>query len=55
LVAPNLANLWVYLVGPPAGAALATLIVVSGMRLRPLTAKLFHDPSYATIFKHEPG
>jgi aquaporin Z len=54
-VAMNLQNLWVYLIGPPAGALAATLVLVTGMRLRPVTAKLFHDPAYRNIFMHEPA
>lgn len=53
LVAGNLHDLWIYLVGPPAGAALAVLLVVTSIRLRPATAKLFHDPSYRSIFMHD--
>jgi len=53
LVAPNLHDLWIYLVGPPIGSILVTLLVVGGMRRRPLTAKLFHDPAYTSIFKHD--
>jgi aquaporin Z len=53
LVAPNLSNLWIYLVGPPLGAVIATLAMVFGLRLRPVTAKLFHDPHFASIFKHD--
>ena len=54
IVAVNLRDLWVYLVGPLAGSVLATFAVVIGMRLPPVTAKLFHDPTYASIFMHEP-
>jgi hypothetical protein len=53
LVAPNVHNLWIYLVGPPIGAAIATLAVVFGLRLRPATAKLFHDPHFGSIFMHD--
>jgi aquaporin Z len=55
LVAMNLSDLWIYLVGPPAGALAATLLVVTGMQIRPVTAKLFHDPAYRNIFMHEPA
>ncbi|HUZ89900.1 MAG TPA: aquaporin [Candidatus Acidoferrales bacterium] len=55
LIALNGHDLWIYLVGPPAGAILATWLVLAGMNLRPVTAKLFHDPAYRSIFKHEPG
>jgi len=51
LVAGSLKALWVYLVGPPLGAVLATGLVVAVMDLRPVTAKLFHDPRYRSIFK----
>jgi len=51
----QLSNLWIYLVGPMAGSIVATAIVVAGIRLRPATAKLFHDPAYANIFMHEPA
>jgi aquaporin Z len=54
-VAMNLQNLWVYLVGPPAGALAAALLVMSRTRLRPVTAKLFHDPGYRSIFMHDPA
>ncbi|MGI8607738.1 MAG: hypothetical protein ACR2MY_00715 [Candidatus Dormibacteria bacterium] len=44
-------NHWVYVVGPVTGAALA----VGASRLvpghhGPLTAKMFHDPSYPSVF-----
>jgi len=55
LAAWQLSNLWIYLVGPMAGSVVATAIVVAGIRLRPATAKLFHDPAYANIFMHEPS
>ena len=55
LAAWQLSNLWIYLVGPMAGSIVATAIVVAGIRLRPATAKLFHDPAYANIFMHEPA
>jgi aquaporin Z len=53
LVAPELRNLWIYLIGPPLGAVMATLVVVFGLRLRPATAKLFHDPRFSSIFMHD--
>jgi aquaporin Z len=53
LVARNLDDLWIYLVGPPAGAALASLLLVAVARIRPVTGKLFHDPTYSSIFKHD--
>jgi aquaporin Z len=48
LVAPLLANLWPYLVGPLAGALLAVAVFALFTGLNTLTAKLFHDPRYAT-------
>jgi aquaporin Z len=53
IVAMNLQNLWVYLVGPPVGALAAALLVMSRTQLRPVTAKLFHDPAYRSIFMHD--
>jgi aquaporin Z len=46
LVAPELAHLWVYLIGPLAGALLAAGIFALFPRVRTLTTKLFHDPRY---------
>jgi len=42
---------WVYVVGPLAGAALAIGLtrLVPG-HAGPLTAKMFHDPSYPSVF-----
>lgn len=43
---------WIYLVGPLAGAALAVLLSRLAMGARgPLTAKLFHDPRYPSVFR----
>jgi aquaporin Z len=53
LVAMNVQNLWVYLVGPPIGAMTAALLVMTRTQLRPVTAKLFHDPAYRSIFMHD--
>jgi aquaporin Z len=53
LAAWQLGSVWIYIAGPVIGAILATAIVVAGIRLRPVTAKLFHDPRYASIFMHE--
>ncbi len=39
------ADLWVYFVGPLAGAVAAS-VLTRACRLRPLTAKLFHDARY---------
>jgi Major intrinsic protein len=44
LLAPELAHLWVYLIGPLAGALLAAVIFAMFPRVRTLTTKLFHDP-----------
>ncbi len=46
LVAPDLANFWVYVVGPGAGALLAVAIFAAFRDTHTLTAKLFHDPRY---------
>ena len=46
LIAPELANLWAYLVGPCAGALLAAAIFAGFRDTHTLTAKLFHDPRY---------
>jgi len=53
LVAMNFQNLWIYFVGPPAGAVAAALLVMTRTELRPVTAKLFHDPAYRSIFMHD--
>jgi hypothetical protein len=45
-------SVWIYFAGPLLGAALAAgLVHLLGGRLRPLTAKLFHDPRYPNIFR----
>jgi aquaporin Z len=48
LLAPQLAHLWVYVVGPFGGALLAAVIFGAFRNTRTLTAKLFHDPRYPT-------
>jgi aquaporin Z len=48
LLAPELAHLWVYLVGPLAGALLAAAVFAAFRDSHTLTAKLFHDPRYAS-------
>lgn len=53
LLSWQLQNVWIYVAGPLLGSALATGLVVAVVRLRPVTAKLFHDPRYASIFMHE--
>jgi aquaporin Z len=50
----DLADLWVYLVAPTAGAlALALGWRRLAPRLRPKTAKLFHDPAYRCSLRSE--
>ena len=46
---------WVYAAGPIVGALLAASIrlLPQFSAILPNTAKLFHDPSYRSIFKHE--
>jgi aquaporin Z len=46
---------WVYVAGPVVGALLAALIRrIPQLKLfLPHTAKMFHDPAYRSIFKHE--
>ena len=49
LFARNFNSLWIYLVAPPLGAALAALMVKLRLLRLPLTAKLFHDPNYRSV------
>jgi len=46
---------WIYVVGPIVGAALAVLARRSGLARfpMPVTAKLFHDINYRSLFKHD--
>ena len=53
LVAPLLSNLWVYLVGPMAGALLAVAVFALARDTHTLTAKLFHDPRYRSTLGAE--
>jgi aquaporin Z len=53
VVAGVFSNLWVYIAGPLAGSGLATGILLAATDLRPLTAKLFHDAAYPSIFMHD--
>ncbi|MBO1754936.1 MIP/aquaporin family protein [Allobranchiibius sp. CTAmp26] len=46
LLAPQLNDLWVYLLGPLTGALLAAVVFAAFRDTTPLTAKLFHDPRY---------
>jgi aquaporin Z len=48
LLAPEIAHLWVYVVGPLAGALLAVAVFAAFRDTHTLTAKLFHDPRYAS-------
>lgn len=49
LVANAYTASWCYLVGPCAGALLATGLFTAFSRRRTLTAKLFHDPRYPSV------
>ena len=53
LLSWQLQDVWIYVAGPLLGSALATGLVVAVVRLRPATAKLFHDARYSSIFLHE--
>ncbi len=46
---------WIYLVGPIGGTALAVFFRKSGLASSPVpvTAKLFHDINYRSLFKHD--
>ena len=48
-------SIWVYFAGPLLGAAAAACLSrAAGGRLAPLTAKLFHDWDYPSVFKKHP-
>ncbi len=49
LVSGQWPAIWVYLVGPVAGALLAVGVFALAGDRRTLTAKLFHDPSYPSV------
>jgi aquaporin Z len=49
LVAPDLRQLWVYIVGPIAGALIAAAGWLLVARRDVVTAKLFHDPAYPSV------
>jgi aquaporin Z len=51
VLAHDARSLWVYLVAPPLGAALAALLVRTGLLRLPLTAKLFHDRRYRSVMR----
>ena len=53
VLAPELAHLWVYLVGPLAGAVLAVGVLAMLRTTGTVTAKLFHDPRYASTLAAE--
>jgi aquaporin Z len=53
LLAPECAHLWVYIVGPLAGALLAALIFSAFRSTQVQTAKLFHDPRYPSTLGSE--
>ena len=52
MIRGSYSSIWIYFLGPLLGAAVAaTAVHLLGGRLRPLTAKLFQDPRYPTIFR----
>lgn len=53
MIEGDYADLWVYFAGPVLGASAAALVAMS-CRWRPLTAKLFHDPSYPSTMACAP-
>lgn len=53
VIAPLLGRLWVYLIGPMAGAVLAVAIFALFRNSHTLTAKLFHDPRYPSTLGSE--
>jgi aquaporin Z len=46
---------WIYLAGPLLGAAIAVYLRISPLSKHsmPVTAKLFHDSAYRSVFKHD--
>ena len=54
LLAPELAHLWVYIVGPLGGAVFASALVAASPATV-LTAKLFHDPRYGGSLSSRPA
>ena len=48
-----MANLWVYVAGPCAGALLAAVIFAAFRHANTLPAKLFHDPRYPSSLASE--
>lgn len=53
LVFTQLADLWVYLVAPTAGAAAIAVWWRRRSPAQPMTAKLFHDPAYQCVLGTE--
>jgi aquaporin Z len=54
LLGLRLSSLWIYFVGPPVGAAVASILAVRLFGgVRPLTARLFHDPRFPGVFLRE--
>jgi aquaporin Z len=53
LLAPDLNDLWVYLLGPLSGALLAAAVFALFRDTNTLTAKLFHDPRYRSTLGTE--
>ncbi len=49
VVAPLLGPLWIYVVGPLGGGAVAVAVLTAVRDVRPVTAKLFHDPAYPSV------
>ena len=50
VVSGALAVYWIYVIGPLLGAVVAAGISrLAGSRLRPMTAKIFHDPAYPSV------
>ena len=52
LVAGSLAQYWVYVIGPLIGGV-AVALVTRSLSMRPLTAKLCHDPAYPSTLACE--
>lgn len=50
VVAPDFASWWVYWAGAALGATVVAVVWKLGPRVA-LTAKLFHDPSYRSVFR----
>jgi aquaporin Z len=46
-------DLWIYLLGPVGGAALAVAVFAVVPGVETLTAKVYHDPSYRSTMRSE--